>query len=285
MSIVYLNGAFLPREEATVSVMDRGFLFGDGIYEVIPVFHGKPFRLQQHLDRLSTNLDAVRIPNPHSDPQWAALIEQTIEQNGGGQLSVYLQVTRGAPPLRDHGFAQDLIPTVFINATSLPEPDPNKLTKGVKAISMEDIRWKHCNIKAIALLPNVLMRQQALDEDAAEAILVRDGQVTEGAASNVFMVTQGNILTPPKSALLLPGITRDLVLELAQEHGFTATEQPFGLDELARADEIWLTSSLKDILPVVKLNNHVVGDGQPGNIWKKMSVILQTYKAQLKNGE
>lgn len=278
--IVYLNGRFLPQDQAFVPVMDRGFVFGDGVYEVIPVYGGRPFRLHQHLQRLQHSLDGIRLANPMADERWCEILHRVVAENGGGEQSVYLQVTRGHAP-RDHAFPAQTAPTVFISSSPLKPVAPQLLKDGVAAITLEDIRWKYCHIKAIALLPNILLRQQAIDAGAQEAILIRDGVVTEGAASNVFMVRDGVIKTPPKGPFLLPGITRDLVLELAQTHGLAQQECEFGPAELASADEIWLSSSTKELLPVTRLDAAAVGTGRPGPVWQRMHELYQDYKRAL----
>ncbi len=267
-----------------VPVMDRGFIFGDGVYEVIPVYGGRLFRLDEHLQRLDNSLAGIRLANPMAMAEWTEILERLVQENGGGEQSVYLQLTRGHAP-RDHAFPEQTQPTVFISCSPLKPVAAAQLQQGVAAICLEDIRWKHCHIKAIALLPNILLRQQAIDAGAQEAILIRDGVVTEGAASNVFIVKDGVIKTPPKGPFLLPGITRDLLLELADSKGFTNHEWQFGLEELQQADEIWLTSSTKEVLPVTRLDNKPVGTGQPGPIWKQMINLYQGYKRALIAGD
>ncbi|UCE88927.1 MAG: D-amino acid aminotransferase [Pseudomonadota bacterium] len=283
MSIVYLNGEFLPLDEARVSVLDRGFIFGDGVYEVIPVYGGRLFRLAQHLKRLHNSLTAVRIANPLDTEQWRTVLEGIVARHGTADQSLYLQVTRGVAK-RDHSFPADTVPTVFVMSSPLAPPAPDVLAQGVKAITLDDIRWQYCQVKAITLLANVLLRQQAIDGDAAEAILLRDGQVTEGAASNVFVVDDGVILTPPKDERLLPGITRDLVVELAAANGLPCLEKPVSQAVLAQATEIWLTSSTREVVPVTRLDNAAVGGGTPGPAWKRMYDIFQDYKDALREG-
>lgn len=280
-SIVFLNGDYLPIDEARVPVLDRGFIFGDGIYEVIPAYCGRLFRLEEHLQRLNNSLQAIHLQNPFSETEWQAILEKLLKQNEGDDQSVYVQITRGVAQ-RDHGFPAGTQPTVFAMANPLTTPAPEILNQGVSAISVPDIRWQNCHIKAIALLPNILMRQQALDQGAMEAILLRDGQVTEGAASNVFIVSNGIIKTPAKSNYLLPGITRDLVVELAHSNNLTCEEMAISESELLAADEIWLTSSTKEIMPVTHLNEQPIGSGQPGPVWQQMYAIFQTYKAFLR---
>ena len=276
-NILYLNGEFVPASEAKVSVLDRGFIFGDGVYEVIPAYGGNLFRLKEHLKRLENNLIQVRIPPPLSNDKWYEILGELVRTNGGGDLSVYLQVTRGIAA-RDHAFPLDVQPTVMATTTPLKPVDSELLSNGVGVITMDDFRWQYCNIKSIALLPNVLARQEAADSNAAEAIFIRDGVVTEGAASNVFVVKNREIITPAKSQYLLPGITRDLVLELAEENRIACREGDITQTDLEAADEIWLTSSTKEILPVTKLNGSSVGSGYPGPLWSRLLALYQDYK-------
>ncbi len=282
MPNVYLNGRFLPLAEATVSVLDRGFLFGDGVYEVIPVYGGRLFRLDEHLVRLDNSLSGIRLANPLARNAWSDLLERLVSENGGGDLSVYLQITRGAAPKRDHAFPAGVAATVFAMANPLAPPDAALLEAGVSAITLDDIRWRLCDIKAITLLPNVLLRQQAVDASAAEAILIRDGCAVEGAASNLFIVADDVLITPPKGPCLLPGITRDLILELAATHGIATREADIPVATLHRASEVWLTSSTREILPVTRLDQHPVGDGTPGAVWRRMNTHYQTYKSGLR---
>ena len=281
-SMVYLNGEFLPADEARVSVLDRGFIFGDGVYEVIPAYAGRLFRLKHHLDRLDNSLNAIRIDNPLPHEQWEQCLNELLEKNGGGDQSVYLQITRGVAK-RDHAFPKNVQPTLFAMTSPMGEVPP-ELRQGVEAITLEDFRWKMCHIKSIALLPNILLRQQAVDQGAAEAIMLRDGEVTEGAATNVFIVQKGTALTPPKSNLLLPGITRDLVVELCQQHGLPCEERAISEEELRSADEVWLTSSTKEIIPVTRLDGQPVGSGRPGPVWEQALGYYQDYKQALREG-
>jgi D-alanine transaminase len=276
--IVYLNGEFLPLDQAKVSVLDRGFLFGDGVYEVIPVYGGRPFRQEEHLQRLNNSLRGIRMESPLSAEEWGRIFSRLIV--GEHDQSIYLQVTRGAAPKRDHAFPAGVSPTVFAMCSPIA-PIP---VEGVKAITLDDIRWQWCHIKAITLLPNVLLRQQAVDRGCAEAILVREGFAEEGAASNLFAVVDGVLRTPPKGNAILPGITRDLVLELAQANGVPAEERRITLNELQGAEEIWLTSSTREILPVIELDGHRVGAGEPGPLWRHMYAVYQAYKQQLRQG-
>jgi D-alanine transaminase len=285
MPVVYLNGAFLPLEEARISVLDRGFLFGDGIYEVIPVYGGRLFRLPHHLKRLHNSLAGVRITNPLSDAQWAAMLTELVQMNEGSDQAIYMMVTRGADRKRDHAFPTGVAPTVFAMSSPLPGArDPGK-EPGISAITLADIRWQLCNIKAITLLPNVLLRQQAIDAGSVEAILINNGHAVEGAASNLFIVKNAIVITPPLSNALLPGITRDLILELAANNAIPFREADITEAELHNADEVWLTSSMREISPVVTLDEHPVGNGKPGLLWKKMIVLYQDYASAVRRGE
>ncbi|MEN8108591.1 MAG: D-amino acid aminotransferase [Pseudomonadota bacterium] len=285
MSTAYLNGEFLPLDEARVPVMDRGFLFGDGVYEVIPVYGGKLFRLAHHLKRLANSLNAIRIGNPMTDDDWRVLLEQVVERNDGGDCSVYLQVTRGIAAKRDHAFPAGVAATVFIMTSPMSSGCDIDNEQGIHAITLDDIRWDYCNVKAITLLPNVLLRQQAVDAQAAEAVLIKDGLATEGAASNLFIVRHGLLITPPKGPSLLPGITRDLILELAANHGIPFREADITLEDLDNADEIWLTSSTREISPVTLLDDRTINDGTPGTLWARMIRIYQEYKDAVRAGE
>ena len=242
MRTVFLNGEYLPADQAHVSVLDRGFLLGDGVYEVIPVYQGLPFCLNEHLQRLQRSLDGVRMANPYSIEQWSEIIARLVKDNEGENQAVYLQVTRGVAP-RDHVFPEGVEPTAFVMTNPIkPLPEWYK-QDGIKAITVKDIRWAQCDIKAITLLPNSLLRQQAQDAGAQEAILIRDGYMTEGSASNSYAVLDGVIYTAPKDEKVLPGITRDVVLELARSAGVSYREQAVSAQQLKQADEIWISSS------------------------------------------
>jgi D-alanine transaminase len=281
MSTVYLNGEFLPDNAACVSVLDRGFIFGDGVYDVIPAYQGNLFRLNEHLARLQNSLDAIRIKNPYTNDQWQNMLAELVTKNGGGDLSVYLQVTRGSAQ-RDHALPANVEPTVFAMANPLQPPKPQDLQNGIKAITTVDDRWLNCHIKAISLLPNVLLRQKAIDAGATEAILLRNGEATEGAASNLFIVENNVLITPPNGPCLLPGITRDVILELAQKAHISCKEAPISEQQLREADEIWITSSTKEIMPVTSLDNEPVGNGKPGPLWHQVVELFQQFKESMR---
>lgn len=280
-SMVYLNGDFLPLSAAKISVFDRGFLFGDGVYELIPVYSRRPFRLSEHLRRLTNSLAAIRLPNPHDEAQWCALIEQLIAHHPEHDQSLYIQVTRGVAA-RDHRFPPaDTPPTVFLFSTPLTTPAPSQRDYGVAAVSATDNRWLRCDIKAVSLLANVLLRQQAVDADVAETILFRDGFLTEGAASNIFMVKNGILLAPPPSHIMLTGITYDVVLELARQYQVPHQVREILATEVFAADEVWMTSSTKEILPIVRLDNKPIGNGQVGTLFTQMYEYYQLFKSTI----
>ena len=286
---VYLNGDFLPLEQACVSVTDRGFLFGDGVYEVIPAYGGRLFRLTQHLQRLQNSLDGIRLANPLSHGEWESMFNELLARNRDAagpdnDQSVYLQVTRGCAPKRDHSFPETISATVYAVSNPIPRPDPAIEQNGVAAVTLNDMRWQRCDIKAITLLANVLLRQQAVDQGAVEAILIRDGQVIEGSSSNVFVVKNDTIITPPKSERMLPGITRDLVLELAAKHGLPYAENDIDVTTLAQAEEVWITSSTREIVPVTQLDSRAIGDGRPGPLWKTITAHYRDYKTAVREG-
>ena len=281
MTIAYLNGEFQPLEDIRISPLDRGFLFADGVYEVIPVYAGRLFRARAHLDRLERSLASIRINDPLGRAGWNTLLDGMVERNGGGHQAVYLQITRGAAP-RDHAFPGSVAPTVFA-MTRILDGDPQILP--MHAVTRPDIRWTRCDIKSVALLPNVLMRQEAEDASAGEAILIRDGLVTEGTATNVFVV-QGNVVrTPPDSPHILGGITRDLLKELMVGAGIDCRDEPVTEAALRAAREIWVSSSTKEVTPVVRLDGKPVGEGTPGPLWERVRGLFQDYKQRLMRGD
>lgn len=274
---VYLNGQYLPLNEAKISVLDRGFLFGDGVYEVIPSYYGHLFHFQQHMERLENSLAAIRLANPHPRGQWQEILRPLPDASQNQYI--YLQITRGVATKRDHAFPENTLPTVFAMCSNIV-PFAGKET-GIKAVTMDDSRWKLCNAKTVTLLANLLHRQEALDRGGAEAILVRDGYVTEGAASNVFAVIDGILVTPPKGHDILPGITRDVILDIAQQNHMACREDAISLAQLKSADEIWVTSSTREIIPVVELDGQPITDGKPGPVWQRMDQFFQAYKQSL----
>ena len=275
--MVFLNGKFLPIEEARVPVLDRGFIFGDGVYELVPVYSRVPFRLEEHLARLERSLAETRIRNPYSRAEWRDIITQLIAKQSFEDQGVYFQVTRGVAK-RDHAFPKDAVPTVFIMSNPLVNPPRETVERGAEAVSAKDNRWYRCDIKSISLLGNILLRQLSADAGATETILFRDGMLTEAAACNVFIVRGGVIQCPPKSNLILPGITYDVVLELAQAAQIPLEIRDVSEGEVRSADEIWVTSSSKEVLAIVKLDGKPVGDGRPGPMFRRMHPLYQDFK-------
>ena len=271
---VYLNGEYLPLSEAKVSVLDRGFLFGDGVYEVIPSYSGQLFRMEGHIERLQASLGRIRLQFDCDLEKWLKILTPLLDKNK--DQYIYLQITRGVAPKRDHAFPMDAKPTVFAMCSDI-QPFAGTQT-GVKALTMEDSRWELCNVKATTLLANILLRQQAIEQGAAEAILYKNGYITEGAASNLFAVINNVLVTPKNTTEILPGITRQVILELAEKNNIQMSEEPISLQSLAMASEIWVTSSTREIVPVIELDSKTVGDGKPGVIWHKINQYFQEYK-------
>lgn len=281
---IYLNGEFMPITEAKVSVLDRGFIFGDGVYEVIPAYSRRAFRLPEHLKRLQHSLDGIKLPNPHNEAEWTRIVDEIIARNESEDQYLYLHITRGAAK-RDHAFPNPPAqPTVFVMSSPLPTPPAELLDSGVSCITAQDNRWLRCDIKAISLLPNVLLRQMAVDAGCAETILIRDdpetgsGFLTEGAASNIFVVRNGSLLAPPKDNLMLPGITYDVVLEIAAANGIPCEVRRVMKEELFSADELLLTSSTKEVLAITHLDGLAVGSGKPGAMFARLHSLYQDYK-------
>ena len=283
MSIVFLNGDYMPIDQAKISPLDRGFLFGDGIYEVIPSYSGKMVAFQGHINRMNDGLNAIGIKLNWSDSQWLDLCHNLSEKNGGGSLGLYLHVTRGADTKRFHAFQDNLTPTVFAMAFEIPEPkvpDLATVGKGYALTSTEDLRWQRCQIKSTSLLGNVLHFQQGFEAGSQETLLFNsNNELTEASASNIFIVKDGVIATPIEDNQILPGIARRLVIDiLAKDGSLVLEERVITLDEVKDADEIWITSSSKEIAPVTKLDGDVVGDGKVGIVWLKAAGLYSEHK-------
>jgi len=278
--MVFLNGKFMPVEEARVPVLDRGFIFGDGVYELVPVYSRVPFRMDEHLARLERSLAAVRIANPYGRAEWRDIILQLVAKQSFEDQAVYLQVTRGAAR-RDHAFPKDAVPTVFMMSSPLVNPPQELVANGAAAVSAVDDRWHRCDIKSISLIGNCLLRQVSADAGAAETILFRDGKLTEASASNVFVVKDGVILSPPKSNLILPGITYDVVAEIAQAAGLRLEYRDLTEAEVRGADEIWVTSSSKEVLAIVTLDGKPVAGGRPGPVFRRVHALYQEFKQKV----
>ena len=280
MNMVYLNGQLVPIEEAKVSVLDRGFIFGDGVYELVPVYSRVPFRLDEHLARLERSLGEAKIRNPHSRAQWRDIVYRVIDAQPFEDQGVYFQVTRGVAK-RDHAFPGGVEPTVFMMSNPLVNPPRELVERGSAAVSAVDNRWLRCDIKSISLIGNVLLRQLSADAGAAETILFRDGKLTEASASNVFIVKRGMIVSPPKSGLILPGITYDVIAELAEANGLPMRFRDVTEAEVRAADEVWVSSSSKEVLAIVTLDGKPIADGRPGPVFRRMYQLYQDFKQKV----
>ena len=275
--IVYLNGAFLPIEDARISVLDRGFIYGDGVYELIPVYRRQAFRLPQHLARLQHSLDGIRLANPHTGAEWTSIIGELVARQPYDDQGVYFQVTRGVAK-RDHAFPAGVAPTVFMMSNPLATPSAGQIAQGVAVVTAEDNRWRRCDLKTISLVGNVLMRQLAADAGAIETVMFRDGRLTEASASNVLVVIGAGIVAPPKDNLILPGITYGAAYEFAQEAGIPFEIRPVEKAEALAANEMWLSSSTKEVLAVTTVDGRPFAGGKPGPMFRKMHALFQAHK-------
>lgn len=277
-SLVYLNGRYLPLSEASVPVLDRGFIFGDGVYDVLPLYQGRPFRAAEHLARLARSLAAIGIDNPHTAPEWLRRMAPVAQAHPEEDQLLYVQVTRGVAP-RTHAFPKDSVtPTVFIMSLPLVLPSAQVLEQGVACVSMVDARWLHCDIKSTSLLGNVLAAQHAASHAATEVLQFRDGCLTEGAASNVWLVKDGSLLAPPRDNLILEGIRYGLLEELCAGLGIAFAARRLTRADVASADEILLSSASKEILPVTQLDQQPVGRGRPGPVFARLYLAYQAAK-------
>jgi D-alanine transaminase len=281
LPVCYLNGEYLALEDARVSPLDRAFLFGDAVYEVIPVYGSRPFRLREHLDRLNRSLSAIRLAAPKTHAGWSELCRELVTRNGGGDQYLYLQVTRGAEFGRNHAWPQGLEPTIFGYANRLEAPAAALLEDGVAAITAPDNRWARRDIKSTALLANVLLKKLAADAGAFETILLERGELTEGSSTTVHVISRGEIHTPPNGHQILPGTTRDVVGELAERLGLVNRSARVTEIELRAASEIWLAFSTRGMLPVTRLDGAAVGDGKPGPLFRRMHKAFLDYIREL----
>ncbi|WP_454724955.1 MULTISPECIES: D-amino acid aminotransferase [Cupriavidus] len=276
--IVYLNGELTPLSEARVPVLDRGFIFGDGVYEVVPIYGGRPFRLPQHLARLARSQETIGIPNPHTDAEWMALIDRVVRANGLSDQMIYIQVTRGVAR-RAHAFPKAVTPTVLIMTNPMTPPPARMREQGVMCVTQEDRRWLYCQVKSTSLLGNVLAAQNAVEHDATESIQFRDGFLTEASASNVWIVAQGRVSAPPKDNLILEGIRYGLMEELCAALGVPLEARRITREEVFAADEVLLTSASKEVLPVVTIDGKTIGAGVPGPVFQRLYAAYQEAKA------
>jgi len=274
---VYLNGHYLPIEEAKISVLDRGFIYGDGVYELVPVYYRQPYRLRQHLQRLQRSLDGIRLANPRADSAWEQIIRELISRQPFDNQGVYLQVTRGVAK-RDHAFPTGVPPTVFLMSNPLATPSREQVECGVAVVTAADERWLHCDLKTTSLLGNVLARQLAAEAGAVETILFRNGYLTEASASNVLIAAGGIVVAPPKDNLILPGITYDAVFNLAREAGLPVEVRPVLKAEALAADEMWISSSTREVLAVTTVDGNAFAGGRPGPLFRKVYALFQASK-------
>ncbi len=277
---VFLNGKFMPIEEAKVPVLDRGFIFGDGIYELVPVYSRAPFRLEGHLARMERSLSEVQIPNPYSRAEWTRIIEQVIDKQPFDDQGVYWQVTRGVAK-RDHAFPKDLQPTVFIMSNPLVNPSKDIVENGGKAVTSKDFRWHRCDLKTISLIGNCMLRQMSAEAGAVETLLFRDGRLTEASASNAYIVKDGVIATPPKDHLILPGITLDVVFDIVKRGNLPMEVREITEAEVFAADEVWVTSSSKEVVAIVEIDGKRIGAGKPGPVFRKAWQLYQDFKNEV----
>lgn len=276
----YLNGEYLALRDARISPLDRGFLFGDSVYEVLPAFGGRMFLFREHFDRLARSLREIRLENPHTHEEWRGILEQLIARNASSDLYIYVQVSRGMEYGRNHAFPAVVKPTVFAMASPLPVFTDAQRAAGLSAITVEDFRWGRCDIKSTALLANVLMKQQAADAGANEALIVRDGEVLEGSSTSVFIVKGGVLVTPPNTHRILPGTTRDATLSLAT-NVMPAEIRSISIDELRAADEVWISAATRDVLPVTRVDGAPIGTSRPGPAWLRMADSFTKLRQQL----
>jgi D-alanine transaminase len=281
LPICYLNGHYLPLAEARVSPLDRAFLFGDAVYEVLPVYASRPFRLREHLDRLNRSLTGIRMSAALPHAEWARLCQELIARNSARDAYLYLQVTRGAELGRNHAWPDGLKPTLFAYITALEPISPAFLERGVSAVTATDTRWARRDIKSTSLLANVLLKKLSADAGAFETIMLENGELTEGSSTSVHVVTGGVIHTPPNGHHILPGTTRDVVAELAVRLNLRSESSRVSEAELRAADEIWLAFATRGVLPVTALDGAPVGAGKPGPLFKQMSTAFADYTREL----
>lgn len=269
-NIVFLNGEYLPSSAASISPLDRGFIFGDGVYELFQVSKGKILYLEPHIKRLNQSLNNIFMKAPYSLAQWENILTTLVEKNGSGDFSLYLQVTRGVDLIRKQAISDETFPTIFVTCFPHSPLSKEDLRKGYKAISVNDIRWQYCHIKATSRLAYILMFQEAKQKGVDEGIIIHNGYALEGTSSNFFMVKNGLLMTPPKSNAILAGIIRDVILELAKKNNIPCEEQNILESDLALADELWISSSSRGIYPILELNGQAIGTGKAGPFWERM---------------
>ena len=281
LPISYVNGEYVPLREARISPLDRGFLYSDGVYEVMPVYAGRPFRFESHAERLTRSLAGIQMEDPHTRGEWREMIATLFARNGGGDQYVYWQVTRGAQFGRNHAPLPKIARTVFAFCAPLPPISTAALEDGVACVTTEDTRWAYCDIKSVSLLANVLLRQHSAEAGAAETILLKDGELREASASAVHVVINGEIISPPRTRSILPGPTRSAMEEVAASAGVPLRAAAVSERQLRAADEIWISSATREVQAVTRLDGQPVGNGKPGPIWRRVHEAWQNYKHSL----
>lgn len=281
LPISYLNGELIPLREARISPLDRGFLYSDGAYEVMPAFGGRPFRFEAHATRLTRSLAGIQMEDPHTRAEWHDILGSLIARNGGGDQYIYWQVTRGAEFGRNHAPLPDIPRTVFAFCAPLPVTSAATLEQGVACVTAQDTRWARCDIKSVSLLANILLRQLAVDANATETILLREGELLEASASAVHIVSDASMISPPQSQRILPGTTRSALEEVAARAGIAYRSEPISEQRLRSADEVWLSAATREVQPVTQLDGRPVGTGKPGPLWRRMYDEWQRYKREL----
>lgn len=277
----YLNGEFVLLREAKISPLDRGFLYSDGVYEVMPVYAGRPFRFEAHAARLTRSLEGIRMEDPHTRTEWRAILSELITRNGGGDQYIYWQVTRGAEFGRNHAPLPKIPRTVFAFCAPLPVTSVAVLENGVQCVTAQDTRWAQCDIKSVSLLANILLRQQAVDANAAETILLRDGELMEASSSAVHVVLGGTVVSPPNSRKILPGTTRSAMEEVATAAGIAFRSAAVTEQQLRSADEVWISAATREVQPVTMLDGKPIGSGRPGPLWRRVHDQWNRYKREL----
>jgi D-alanine transaminase len=284
LPLVWLDGKLLPLEEARISPLDRGFLFGDGAYEVLPVYGGRAYRFEAHMARLDRSLAEIRMAPPLDRAGWLRVFGQLVHGNGGGDLLLYAQVTRGVEAERNHVPQPGTRPTIFASVQRLPVVPAAAIEKGVAAVTADDIRWSRCDIKSTSLLGNVLLRWLAVDAGAAETVLFRGGSLTEGSASSVHVVRGGRIVTPPQSNAILPGTTRGVIFELAEREGIPSERRAVPEAEVRAADEILIASAGGGIRAIATLDGRPVGSGAPGPVYRRIYAAFGATQREFSTG-
>lgn len=280
MDIAFINGEFIHKDKASISIFDRGFLFGDALYEVIPIVGGQLYAEEKHINRLSEGLSSIHITNPYTQAQWHQILHSLLNRNdiqpSNCGSHVYLQVSRGVEPTRTHRLPKGVKPTVVAFVQESKKPQPNTIRAGLKAITLPDPRRKNCNLKSTSLIANIMALHSAIEKDATEAIFIDDkGLALEGTQSNLFVLIGDTIKTPPLTSRILSGVTREQIIHILHAHNFSIEETHIQKNDLLSADEVWITGSIKGVYPIVQIDAVTIGRGTPGPIWGKVDALLK----------